>query len=416
MDHFGKNIHKLLILTLLCIVSPCVSSAQNQIDTDALKVPVQSILEKYVYLSGEIRPDIQPDPARPFIQLFYNPEVRVLDDLEANPTEDQIRIHYYGEKIKRAFPDGLTTIIDLDNFRIVKIPEDPENRMVIEVKVRKTVTGLLDGQTYQQSNRVKFLIGFDLEEGEYRNFLIHGIAPLVEHDHDLILYCSPSQNRLVNSKLADDSRFTIPWSRSWKAGLHYQYHFSSYWGIRAGLDAALNRQGLLLDKFDPLGDRDPNLRDIEWSVDLYHVELPVNIVFRLQPVKRLSIMALAGFTGGYLIFADIRTTAENSHSGKRMDGVMSDPEVYNNISSFDLIASGGIEIGFDITKRISFILQAGYRHGLINQAGVEETDSPYGKYQGQYNPLFSNPGSRTYSQSYHGTIGLTYRILGSKLL
>jgi len=248
-------------MTVIGLVIPFVSSAQGQINIDSLQRPVRSILEKYVYLSGEIRPDVQPDPARPFIQLFYNPLVRVFDDLEEDPEEDLIRVRDYGEKIKESFPDGLSTTIDLDNFKIETIPEDSDNRMIVEVKLKKTVDGILNGRPYKHTGKVIFLIGFDLVDGEYRNFLIHGISPVVEHDHDLILSFLPSLNRISSKRLLSDQRFSLPLTRSYRAGLHYQYSFNSHWGIRLGLDAALNSHNFTLDKFDPLDGHNPNLKD-----------------------------------------------------------------------------------------------------------------------------------------------------------
>ena len=415
MDLCCKYIKKFFFVTIIGLVLPFVSFAQSQINTEILQQPVRSILEKYIYLSGEIRPDVQPDPARPFVQLFRSARTEVYDDLSMMPGSELISIHDYSEKIKNAFPEGIVTSIDLDNFKIAKIPEDADNRMIVEVKLRKTVGGILNGQAYKHSGKVIFLIGFDLVDGEYRNFLIHGISPVVEHDHDLILSFSPSMNRISSNSLLSDQRFVFPWTRSYKAGLHYQYSFNSYLGIRLGLDAALNRHNFGLDRFDPLEGHDPNLKDVEWSGDLYYLELPVNVVFNIHPLKRLTLEAYAGLFGGYLIFADIETTAVNSHSGDRLYGVMSDPYVYNNISKYDLGVSGGLGVRFDLSSRISLIARAGYRHGIVNLAATS-INKPYEIYQGQFHPLFSNGEARINSQSYQGFIGLTYRIFGGKLL
>jgi len=94
---------------------------------------------------------------------------------------------------------------------------------------------------------------------------------------------------------------------------------------------------------------------------------------------------------------------------------MSDPHVYNNISQYDFGFSGGLGVRFDLSSRISLNVRAGYRQGLVNLA-ANSSSSPYGIYQGQFHPLFSNGEERINSQSYVGFIGLTYRLFGSKLL
>lgn len=416
MNHSGKKIPNIIKLVFLGLLLPMVSIAQNQINISSLKGPVKSILEKYIYLSGEIRPDIQPDPARPFIQLFYNPRVQVYNDLSLAEGADLMPVRDYSEKIKSSFPEGLLTKIDLENFKIDAIPEDPENRMIVEVEVRKTVEGIFDGQPFQNSRKTIFMIGFDLENGEYRNFLIHGIIPKVEHDHDLILAVSPGFYRIYNRTLIDDTRFDLPWEISWKAGLHYQYMFNSSWGLRIGVEAARNTHSMTLDKFDPFEGHDPHLKDVEWSGDFYYLEIPVNAVYSYELAKRITLEARAGFFAAYRIFEEIQTSAINSHSGKQLFGVMSDPYEYSNIAQLDMGVGMGLGVRFDITSRISLLIQAGYRQGLFKLNKDPEMEYPYGIYQGQFNPLFYKTGSDSFSRSFPGIVGITYRIFGRKNL
>ena len=166
-----------------------------------LEDAARSLLEKYIYLSGEIKPGGRIDPAKPFIQLFQNPRVMVVNDLNTKPEMDMISIRDYSEEIKSSFPDGLITSMDLDNLKIGKIPDNLERRIIVELEVKKTIEGILKGQIYQHTRKVIFMIGFDLEDGQIRNLLIHGIKPVVELDHDIILSLSPAFSRISNQNL-----------------------------------------------------------------------------------------------------------------------------------------------------------------------------------------------------------------------
>ena len=416
MNQCCCHIFKTLKLTLLGILLPLSSFAQNQINTVEVEDSVRSLLEKYVILAGQIRPEVQPDPARPFILLFRNPLVQVYNDLNVIPGLDVIKVRYYSETIKNLFPEGLKTKVDFSNLKIGKIPDDETNRKVVEVKVKKTVAGVVNGQKYQHTQKVIFMVGFDVDNGEPGNFLIHGIKPVVEHDHDLILAVSPSISRILNHDLLDDQRFELPWETSWRAGLHYQYMISSSWGIGIGLDGALNRHRLVLDKFDPMEGHNPNLLNVEWAGELYYLECPLYAVYHYQLFNRIILEAQAGVFGGYCIFEDIQTSAMNRHSGELLYGVMSDPFEYSSISRFDLGISMALGISFVISPRISLFAQVGFMQGLHPLEKDPGINLAYGIYQGQYNPLFYKTSSSNYSQSFPGTIGLTYRIFGSKLL
>ena len=113
MNRYGKYISKYISktfkLTLLGLLLPFLSFAQNQLNTVELKNSAKSLLEKYIYLSGEIKPGGRIDPAKPFIQLFQNPRVMVVNDLNTKSERDMISIRDYSEESKSSFPDGLIT-------------------------------------------------------------------------------------------------------------------------------------------------------------------------------------------------------------------------------------------------------------------------------------------------------------------
>ena len=292
MDHCGKNIQKAIKMTLLGVLFPVLTFSQSKYYQRDIINPVQNLLENYSTLAGEILPDAQPDRVRPFIQLFYNPRVLVYDDLSRLPGSEMISIRDYSEKVRNLFPEGLEAKLNPDRIKIGKFIEEGRNRVLVEVILIKTIEGLREGIDYRHSRRVVFLIGFDNNEGQYSNFLIHGISPAVTNDHDILLNFSPSRSRIMNAQLLDDPRFGLPWENSFSAGVNYHNMFSPSWGLGTGMLVLSHRHSLLMDKFDALAGHDPHLQDVKWSGEFLYAEIPLYGLYRFQAGRRLKFEAM----------------------------------------------------------------------------------------------------------------------------
>ena len=414
MNHISTHINKVIKLILIVLVVPLVSFAQAGDDKTELNKELEDLLGKYMYLIGSIKPDVQMDPVRPFVLLFRNAKVEVYNDLDPEPATDMISVREYGEKIKKLYPDGITCQIDLENKKLGKLPDIEGGRMVVEVKVRRVIEGTLNGEKFRKSEKLIFLIGYDFSDDKYENFLIHGISLVTGHEHELTMAFSPSYTMISNKNISSDSRFEIPWERSWRAGINYQYMVDQSWGIGTGINLLVNTHSLLLDKIDPLKGHDPNLTDIRWSGELTYLEIPFYGLYHYQLGRRMIVEVCGGGFAGYRIFEDIQTEGTNFHSGELLTGVVSDPFNYENIVSYDL----GIEMTFglkcNLGKRFGLIGQLGYKQGLVTLEKNLGIDLPYQIYQGQYNPLFYKSGSPDFSRAWLLKMGITFSINGDK--
>ena len=335
MNHFLRNIVSIAGFFVFLNALSTGAAAQEISERESLTSEVKAIIGKYEYLAGNIAEGVQPDPVRPFIQLFRNPRVMVYDDLDPDGDFREITIREYAEKIRSNYPEGLKFRIDTTRIRLKKTTDEQESRQMIEVSTRKVMTGSTGGSEFSKSVRLVFIIGYDKIDGELRNFLIHDIEPVSSHPQEIVLSVSPSLSRLYNSALQTDQRFESPWRTSWAASFRYQYMLNGSWGIGTGLGGAILQHNLHLDRFDPLNGRDPNIRDIDWDSRFYYMEIPFYGVYRMNIAGRLVLEADLGLFLGYRIFEETSTIGVNSHSGLVMEGVVSDPFNYENISQID---------------------------------------------------------------------------------
>lgn len=416
MDHCGRNIQKAIKMTLLGVLFPVLTFAQSKYNQGDIIRQVQNLLENYSTLAGDIRPDASPDPVRPFIQLFYNPRVLVYDDLNLLPGSEMISIRDYSEKIRNLFSGGLEIKMNPERVKIGKFIEEGRNRVLVEVILNKTIEGLREGVEYRHSRRMVFLIGFDNNEGQYSNFLVHGIRPAVTNDHDILLNFSPSRSRIMNAQLLDDPRFSLPWENSLSAGLHYHNMFGPSWGFGTGMLVLSHRHSLLMDKFDAIAGHDPHLEDIKWSGEFLYAEMPFYGLYRFPASGRFKFEAKAGFFAAYRYYEEILSSAVNAHSSEQLTGVVTDPFNYENIARFDFGLKAGTGIYYILSKRLSLNAGASFRQGLFTLSADPAFELPYGIYQGQFNPMFYKTGRVNFSQLLSFDIGLAYRISGSKLI
>lgn len=393
----------------------CLSGQDKAVD-EMLLTEIKALLGKYEYLASNIRQDAMQDPVRPFIQLFRNPRVLVYDDLVRSIDPVQTSIRDYAGKILDEFPGGLDVRIDTSRLKVKYVRDEQQSRRMVEVKVNKKISGVSDGQDFTRTINQVFRIGYEIIENEPVNFLIHGIQPVSVHDHELSFKAAPGLSRIYNAALIDNNRFEIPWKASWRTSVRYQYMFNYSWGIGAGLGGILVNHELHLDKFDPLRGRDPNIRNISWETDLYYLEMPVYGIYRIRSTGRLGAEAHLGVYTAYRVFENISASGRNFHTGKVMEGIVTDPFNYENISILD----AGLEISLSITYSISgkagIFAGIGLRHGMLTLDKDTGKDYPYSIYQGQFNPQFYEPGVVNLIQVLPAQIGLSIKLSGENIL
>lgn len=412
MSQMVHYTYKLLILLVLLKGLPLNTIAQEQVNNGDLRDVIVHTLQNYTDLANSLKADVQPDPARPFISLFRNVRVFVYNDLEADPAEEQVPVRDYVNNLKQTFPDGLQYSINFDKIRIKNLPQEEEDRQMVEVRLRRSISGKKADLDYSRSDKLIFVIACDISDGNYENCRIYNISPQVEHQHDVLAYASPGYNRIFNQELYDDYRFSLPWALSWEAGLEYRFFVKDSWGLGIGINTGKYNHRLQLDRLDPLYGHDPNMEDVNWCGELSYIGLPVFMFYRFAVNKRLAIGVSGGIDAGYRFYEYIGTSARNTHSGNFMEGVISDPSRYQNISEFDIALDAGLLLEYNIANWISLCIGGGFKQGILNLSKENSTEVPYNVYQGQYDPLFYGSNSSSLKQMSYIKTGFILNLCG----
>ena len=202
--------------------------------------------------------------------------------------------------------------------------------------------------------------------------------------------------------LSDGTGFTT--------GLLYSYYFSNHWGTGSGARFSKYSGSVSLNKFDPLGGFDPNLKDVLIDNDLWFVEIPVFLSYRTNPSKRWGFRADLGFSFGFRVFENMTSSAVNSNTGLALINVFTDTDWISRMNRFYVGLQGALAVQYRLNGRLGFQLGGGMTRGLSGLDNNIRTDFDDTKYLGQYNPLWGGP-EKTVNQGFFMNLGVTILLI-----
>jgi len=399
------------IVWILISLSGQCASAQESTDWDkpVLRDSIIGLLSKYQVLHNKLNNQTNPSIERDFINLFSNPKVQVINDLEEQSKITKISVEEFIIKIGDLFPDGLNVYLDLARMTIEQPKYDRNSRYIIRIHINRSLNGISDGKVFSSNKRVIFQIAFINNNNTPGDFAFYGMDLPPVGQSFLTVSVSPALTGFANSVLSSDMRLSLRKGSGYKGGIFFSYYFSDHWGLGSGAQFSNYSCSVSLSKFDTFGGFDPNFRDVLIDNDLWFVEIPVFLSWRTKPVKRLEFRADLGLSLGIRVFESMISSAVNTNTGATMTNVFSDADWIGLMNRFNLGLQGTIAIKYRLNNRLGILIGGGMRQGLSGLDNNIHADFVSSKYQGQYNPLWGAPG-KTVNQAFFLNLGATIRL------
>jgi hypothetical protein len=399
---------------VLLYAGPTASAQEGPVwDKQALKDSVVNLLSRYQYLHNQLNSKTDPAAEREFVHLFSNLKVQVINTVDDQTASGKTSIEDYIINLKNQYPDGLNVNLDLGRLYMNQPVYDRNNRYVIRTRVTQTLKGVANGKVFTSHKRVIYQIGFFLNNNSPANFAIYGIEVPTETQHRVGLNFSPGITGLNNSTLNTDDRMILQTGKGFKGGVSYSYFFSERWGLGLAAQYSNHNASIALDKFDALGNFDPNLSAVQINSELWFLELPACISFRTKQLKRISLQADLGVSLGIRMFENAYSSALNSNTGQLLTGVFSDSQWITKMNRLNAGFLGSLSLNYQLSSRFGLVFGTGFRQGFLSLDNNTVADYVFSKYQGQYNALWGAPG-KTFDRTFFLNFGATFLINGEK--
>jgi hypothetical protein len=375
----------------------------------ALKDSVTTLLSKYQALHNQLNGQTNPSIVRDFIHLFANTKVQVVDDLEGQLKPSKISIEDFVSKITELFPDGLIVNLDLARLTIDQPRYDFNNRYLIRIHINRSLNGISGGKAFSSNQRVIFQIAFDNNNNTPQGFVFYGMDLLPKGQGFITATFSPALTGFVNSTLHSDSRLSSEMGTGYMGGIFFSYYFSDHWGVSSGTQFSHYSGSIRLDKFDELDGFDPGLKEVSIDNDLWFIEVPVFLSYRINLIKRLEFRADIGLSFEIRTFEEMVSSATNSNTGLILTNVITDTDWISRMNHCNFGLQGTVAMKYNLSKRIGVLVGGGMRLGLSGLDSNVHTDFASSKYLGQYNPLWGAPGKTT-DRAYFISLGASFLI------
>jgi len=397
-----------ILLILFNWSTRLVSGQESPVwNKSALKDSVTALLSKYETLHNQLSNKTDPFLVREFINLFPNPRVQVINDLEDQMKPGQISIEEYISKLGVLFPDGLIIRLDRLRFSMDQPRYDRNNRYIIRLHVTRVLNGISKGRVFSSNRRIIIQVAFDYTNNVPDSFVFYGMELPKPGQSILAASYSQALTGFENSTVKSDGRLNMSRGTGYLAGMSYTRYFTDHTGIGSGVQFSRYSGSISLDSFDPVGSFNPNLRDVVIDNDLWFVEIPAFFSWRTNPAHRWGFRMDLGLSLGIRIYEEMASTAVNTNTGLTQVNVFSDDGWIDEMSRFNLGLQGSAAIRYRLNDRFGMLFGIGLRRGLTPLDSNIHADFVASKYLGQFNPLWGAPG-KTANQAFFLQLGSSF--------
>jgi hypothetical protein len=401
--HVKKRVNGLALSGLLGLIFflPFTTANTQELprwDVDSIKNSVITLLHQYQSLHNQLNSDSGIEGQRAFVHLFSSPKVLVVNDFEEYPTESRISVLDYASRVVSQYPDGFSIVLNMNGLSVSRPKYDRNNRYLVQARLEKSSIGISAGRVLSIKHRIRVTVGFTLDDGRMSDFLIWGIDLPAPDENYIGFQISPGFGIWRNKELLQDSRFKLKPGPGYRAGIHYAHFFNPRWGLKTGLQVADYHGFLELDRFDPVGPFNPNMREVTFDQHLWFLELPLGLAFKSELSKRTGFILSAGGIAGLRLFESLATSAVNINSGQPLEGVISDPDWIGGLTrmNYSLYVNAGIS--WLVLPKLSLAAEFEFVRGISPLDRLYQPDFSSTRYLGQYNPILKSEISETYSQ------------------
>lgn len=395
-----------IFVWMLLLVSGWSAFAQKSPvwNRSALKDSVTALLANYQSLHNQLIGGAGSSVEREFVHLFSNPKVQIVSGLDQQYPDVKVSVEEYLVQVGELFPDGLTVIFDFGHIILDQPTYDRNNRYLIHVLIKRTLSGSIGDKPFSSTAKVEFEIGF-FNADSPGNFAIYGMHLPPGKDKLLSLSFSPSLSGFSNTAMASDARLDLRSGTGYTIGASYTVYFSDHWGLGTGVQFSQYSGNVSFDHFDPLGGFSPSMRDIVVENDLWFFEIPLYFSYRTIPSRRWVFSTDFGVSGGLRTFEDMRSSASNTNTGQSMQNVISDAGWIGEMNRFNVNLHISAKAICRLTNRLNISGGFGLQQGVSGLDNYTRLDFVSSRYLGQFNPLWAAPG-KTVSRSFQVNIGL----------
>lgn len=190
----------------------------------------------------------------------------------------------------------------------------------------------------------------------------------------------------------------------------YTYWLSPDFGIGSGLGLNYAANEIVLDQFDPIGERDPNLSDVHINLNYYAVEIPIYVAWKGRISEQSTWLVETGVKAAFRYWGNLSSKGWQSNLNQSLDHIMSYPEWEADVASMSFSAFLTVGMAHAITKNIFVFTGIQFIQGLKPLDQNQDPGFSHLKYTGQYNPLWMDPDTRNFNQFAGLHIGLTYQL------
>jgi hypothetical protein len=399
----------IVLFFYLLSTQTAVSQQVSDWDKAALKDSVTALLSNYQILHNQLTGQADSSVVWRFMHLFPNPRVQVINEIEEPGKGGKISIEEFIVKLADLFPDGLSLKMDLARLSMDPPKYDRNNRYIIRVRLRRSLSGISGGKVISSDQKVIFQIAFFYNDNAPGNFTIYGMDLPPKGQSYMNATLSPAYTGFVNSTLKADNRLVTSSGAGYKGGISFTHFYSDNWGVGTGAQFSQYSGTVTLDSFDAIGGFNPNLSDVAIKNDLWFVEIPVYLSARTNLSNRFELRADVGFSFGFRVFENMISSAVNDYTGLTQSNVLSDANWINEMNRVNVGLQGNISLGYQLGSRTGIFLGCGIRQGLSGLDSNIQSDYSSTKYLGQYNPLWGAPG-KTVNQAFFVNLGASFRI------
>ncbi len=405
MERRIKTIFSLVLFTALFSTVYC----QNNNNIDVVEERIREILAEYKTYSSEINNQTPVGDRRGFINLFHNARVLVYKDFSNKDMPDTLlRLEDYIDEINTMFPNGLDVKMNTDNPDIRKPKRQSTNRYYIDVYISKEIFGFYENIVFSRIIPLIFTFGYDIENEVPENVCIYGITKARMINIQAGFHINPALTNIVNLNVFDDARFNFSRRVNYNSGLEITWFINNWIGFGSGVDFCTYQNSLKLHHFDPLGDFDPNMIEINMINTLQYLEIPFLLKLKTSKDDSKGLYLNTGVRYNQLIGRSFTSTATNKNNYQTRENVISD-ELWKEYLNRSFL-SGHISFGVLIPMGKNAILNLGgnYVQGLVRLETYSADSYSDIKYKGGINPLYGEPSSHTVNQSFGIELGVNF--------
>ncbi len=382
---------------------------QNRNNKSAVEERIKKILIDYKEYSSLINDKSPMQDRRQFINLFRNARVHVYKDYSIDKKLDTlIRIEDYIKEICLMYPNGVDIRMNTDKPDIRKPKRQSSNRYHVDVYVTKEILGCYENKVINNSVPLIITFGYDINNDVTENVFIYGISKARKINLQAGFHINPAITNIVNLNVINDERFDVNQRINYNSGLEITWFVNNWLGFGSGIDLNTYQNYLKLHHFDPLGDFDPNMIEINMINTLQYLEIPLLVKFKTSKDDKKGLYFNSGIRYNQLIGRSFTSTATNKNNYQTRKNVISDShwKDYLKNSFFSGHVSFGVII--PIGKDVILNLGGNFIQGLVKLENYNVDSYSDKKYTGGINPLYGESSSHTVNRSFGIELGINF--------